>query len=291
LAKTELNVSPTHGLFTDEGFELEPYMDASMREPLYETENYQGVRDVVSVIQNPAIIARFVAQMESRQIILADGHHRYAASLAYRDTMMAENSRHTGEEDYNYHLIYLTNTESDDLWILPTHRLIKGLENFDEDEIMDRLQRNCTIEPLMSACDIDALILGRKWTYGVLFKESAYRIRLKPEVFASMHWDLPVEIKNLDLTVMHYFIIGEVLGIKEPFQNRSECIEYERSFPLCLSRVIKSEVQMALITRNISINAVKKVCRSGCTMPQKSTFFYPKVVCGFVFGSIRNTEK
>lgn len=290
LAKTELNVSATHGLFFDDSFELEPYMDRSMQHPVYHTEDYQGVRDVLSVIQDKDIINRFVAKMKDKRVILADGHHRYAGALDFRKAMMTDNPHHNGDEEYNFHLMYLTNTESDDLRILPTHRLIKGLDNFNESAILDKMHQNFTVEPLTNACDIDAVILGRKWTFGVLFKENAYRIRLKPEVFASMRWNLPAQIKNLDLTVMHYFIIEDILGIPGALQNKSECIEYQRNFPECLSRVVKSEAQMALITRNISINDVKTVCHSGCTMPTKSTFFYPKVVCGFVFGSIREGE-
>lgn len=286
LNKTKLNVSPTHGLYIDDMFELEPFMDQSIRQPIYKTEDYQGVRDVLSVIQDEDIIQRFIDKIKGKSIILADGHHRYAASLACRKKMMTANPRHTADLDYNFHLMYLTNTESDDLRILPTHRLIKGFENFDETTIIDKFRKNFIIDSPVNAYDIDAVILGTKWTFGVLFKESAYKIRLKPEAFALMQWNLPREIKNLDLTVMHYFIIEDILGIPGPFQNKSECIEYERSFPTCITKVVRSEAQMALITRNISINDVKTVCRSGCTMPQKSTFFYPKVVCGFVFGSI-----
>jgi len=49
---------------------------------------------------------------------------------------------------------------------------------------------------------------------------------------------------------------------------------------------MKEEAQMAIITNDVSIEDVKKVCGSGCTMPQKSTFFYPKAVCGFLFSSL-----
>jgi uncharacterized protein (DUF1015 family) len=69
-------------------------------------------------------------------------------------------------------------------------------------------------------------------------------------------------------------------------QTISSCIEYERSFAACLTRVMQNEVQLALITNEISISDVKTVCASGCTLPQKSTYFWPKAICGFVFSQI-----
>ena len=101
-----------------------------------------------------------------------------------------------------------------------------------------------------------------------------------------MKWNFPDHIKALDLTVMHYFIIQEVLGLKGSDQRTSSCIAYERSFAACLTRVMQKEVQLALITNEISISDVKSVCSSGCTLPQKSTYFWPKAICGFVFSSI-----
>ena len=101
LAATRLNVSPTHGLYTDETFELEKYMDESMRHPICEAEDYQGLRDVLSVIRDTRIIDRFVNLMEKKQVILADGHHRYAGSLGYMQQQKAANATHTGKERYN----------------------------------------------------------------------------------------------------------------------------------------------------------------------------------------------
>ena len=124
------------------------------------------------------------------------------------------------------------------------------------------------------------------WTFGLIFEDSAYYVSLKPAAIQKMKWNFPDEIKTLDLTLMHYFIIQEVLGIAGKDQDTSNCIEYERSFPACLTKVMKGEVQLALITNEISIADVKTICSSGCTLPQKSTYFWPKAICGFVFSSI-----
>ena len=290
LEHTQLNVSPTHGLYTDSSFELEKYMDESMCNPIYETEDYQGVRDVLSVIHDRAIIERFVEILRDKQIILADGHHRYEGSLLYRKKMMATNTPHTGDEGYNYHLMFFTNTEAKDLRILPTHRLVKGLPDINEADLLAKLEEDFIIKLVEDAYMINEIILGKKWAFGLLINENAYKIRLKPERIDTLPWNFPKEVKELDLTVLHYFVIEKVLGIAGKNQRHSEAIEFDRSFSDCLAKVIRKEVQLALITKDISMDDVKKVCYSGHIMPQKSTYFYPKVVCGFLFSSIKDDE-
>ncbi|MEZ4974526.1 MAG: DUF1015 domain-containing protein [Cyclobacteriaceae bacterium] len=290
LDKLQLHASATHGLYTDETHSLEKFMDEAITNPIYETEDYQGVRDVLAVIHDASVIRKFMEVINPKKIILADGHHRYEGSIAYRKNEAAKNPSHTGNEGYNYHLMYFTNTEADDLRILPTHRLIKGLQNFDEVTIREKLAEDFIIKPVEDAHTINEIILGKKWAFGLLFKDSAIKVRLKPEALSKMKWAFPDVIKALDLTVMHYFIIEKILGIPGKEQRYSNNIEFDRSFSDCLAKVIKSEAQMAIITQDISIENVKMVCASGFTMPQKSTYFYPKVICGFLFSTIKEDE-
>jgi uncharacterized protein (DUF1015 family) len=290
LAATQLHVSPTHGLYTDTSRELEKYMDESVLNPLYETEDYQGVRDVLSVIHDYRIIQRFIEVIRHKQIILADGHHRYESSLTYRKSRMAANPNHSGQEAYNFHLMYLTNTEANHLCILPTHRLIKGLPEISTDYLLAALDKYFIIKTVENPYELNEIILGKKWAFGLILKDSTYKIRLKPEVFAQMSWQFPEEVKELDLTVLHYFVIEKVLGIPGKDQRKSQNIGFSRSFSECLTKVMGGEAQMALITKDISMEEVKKVCASGYTMPQKSTYFYPKVICGFLYSSIQPNE-
>jgi len=290
LEKTELQVSPTHGLYTDPTLELERYMDEAITNPIYATEDYQGVRDVLAVIHDASVIQKFIAVIKPQPIILADGHHRYEGSLANMHTRMKNNPGHTGKEGYNYHLMYLTNTESDDLRILPTHRLIRNLPHFDEQEVLSKLEKDFVVKAIEDADTLNEIITGKDWTFGILLKDNAYKVRLRPEAFPKLKWPFPEEVKMLDLTVMHYFIIEKILGIPGKDQRQSEYIDFDRSFSDCLQKVSQGAAQMAIITNEVSIEEVKRVCHSGYTMPQKSTYFYPKVICGFLFSSIREEE-
>lgn len=290
LDKTQLNVSPTHGLYTDPESEIDKLLDEAMAHPLYETEDYQGVRDVFAVIHDAEVIKRIIAIIKDKKIILADGHHRYESSLFYQKKCQENNPNHTGNEGYNYHMMWFTNTEADDLRILPTHRLVSGLDNFSEEQLLSQLDQYFFIKPLAEASDINEIILGKLWAFGLLVNDNTYKIRLKPESIELMDWKFPKAIKELDLTVMHYFVIEKCLGIVGKDQRGSRNLSFERNFTKCVGSVEDGSSQCAIITKEISIETVKEVCYSGYTLPQKSTYFYPKVICGFLFGSIMQDE-
>jgi len=293
LARTEFQSSATHGLYRDEDFELEKYLDEAMQSPLCETEeDYQGARDVLAVIQDAAVIRRFQAVLAARQVILADGHHRYEGSLAYRHARRAAQPRATGREPWNYHLMYLTNAAADDLRILPTHRLLLELPgNLSDAELLARLLPYFTVLPKEDASDLPEIIAGKPWAFGLYVGGQAYKIRLRPEVHHQLSWVTTAEVKALDLTVLHFFVLEKVLGLIGPDVQRSwPGVAYVRSFAECLQRVDRGEARAAFIVNEVRMAEVEAVCHSGAVMPPKSTFFYPKTIGGFLFSSIADEE-
>lgn len=287
LQKTLLHASPTHGLYSDPTFTLEKYMDQAIADPIYETEDYQGVKDVLGIIQDAVAVKQFIDLLADKKVILADGHHRYESSLVLKHRLSRSS---TGKEGFNYHLMFLSNMESDDLRILPTHRLIHGLDDFSEEKVLRKLAPFFTIKPIEDSDTLYDIILGKPWAFGLVFKDNSYKVRLNPESFLDFAWPFPDEIKRLDLTVMHHYIIEKALGIPGREQRESPNISFDRSFADCLAKVERGEVQLAIITKDVAMEEVKRVCHSGFTMPQKSTYFYPKIICGFLFSSIREED-
>lgn len=291
---TQMHVSPTHGLYTDKENTIEQYMDDAMIHPIYDCEDYQGVRDVLGVIHDYKVIREIMTLLEDKQVILADGHHRYQGALAYLREQKSNNPGHTGNEPYNFHTMYLTNTESDDLRIFPTHRLIKKLKTFKKAEFLDALSEYFHIRYIDNEDDLNQVISGKKWAFGLMMGDDIYKIRLKQEKIYELDWDIPDVLKQLDITVLHYFLMEKVLGIKKDKQPTSKRIKFERNLSVCIKKAVKRKVQAAIITQEIPIETVKEVCYTGYTLPQKSTYFYPKVICGYLFGSIKpedNNEK
>ncbi|MFD2787355.1 DUF1015 domain-containing protein [Hymenobacter rubripertinctus] len=295
LARTEFESSATHGLYRDDTFELERYLDEAMLNPLYETaEDYQGARDVLAVIQDARVIRRFQQVLAGREVILADGHHRYEGSLAYRQARRAAaGTAYTGQEAWNYHLMYLTNAAADDLRILPTHRLLLELPGIGGPaELLARLAPYFTVLPLEDPYGLPERIAGKPWAFGLYLGEGeVYKIRLRPEVHTQLDWLTTPEVKALDLTVLHYFVLERVLGVAGPEAQRQwPGVAYVRNFPECLTRVDRGEARAAFITNEVSMAEVERVCHSGAVMPPKSTFFYPKTIGGFLFASISEAE-
>jgi uncharacterized protein (DUF1015 family) len=289
LKSTEFQPSPTHGLYEDPMHQLEVYMDEAIEDPIYDVEDYQGVREVLSVIHDLPTIRIFLELIDSKAIILADGHHRYEAAIAYRKEMTSANPVHTGEEAYNYHLMYFTNTDSKDLRILPTHRLFKNF-SLSENEILQKAEDWFMIRKVFDVDEISELILHKQWAFGLVFKESAFKIRLKPERFEEFILDVPQEVKSVDLMVLHYFFIEKVLGIKLEDQRFSDKIEYERNLHRCIGKVGEGSADFAVITKEVSMSQVLEVCKTGYMMPQKSTYFYPKTISGLLFASVNEDE-
>ncbi len=288
LGATEIQASPTHGLYEDESDELEHHMDAAMASPLYEVEDYQGVREVLGVIHDAAVIARFVAVLGEKKVILADGHHRLEGAIEYRRRQQAAfpEARWKGSD---YHLMYLTNVHGNHLKILPTHRLLYGL-GISEAELLDRIREWFDVRLFGDPEELANYTFQRKWSFGLVLSDEAFVIKFKPDRFAEVRPDLPEAVRNLDLVVLHCILFEKILGINPEEQRKSDRLAFERNFPRCLREVKSGKASFAVITREIELKQVLEVCKTGALMPQKSTYFYPKALGGLLFGSIKQEE-
>jgi uncharacterized protein (DUF1015 family) len=289
LENSEMNICPTHGLYSDPEHSLEKYMDESMTAPVYDIKDSNGVINKVAIIHDKKVIEKFIAVLKNKPVILADGHHRFNASMIYKK-QKTEKQVFIGTEPWNFHCMYLSNTEANEVKILATHRIIDPIENFDQEKFLKKISEYFELKKINDVNLINSEIAGHKWNYGLILKNEQYILILKKDLTSKIEWNFPKEIKELDLTVLHYFIIGKGLNIKEKDQKNIKNINFSNKFTKCINAVKEDKAQMALITREIPIEEVKKVCYSGYTFPQKSTYFYPKVICGLVFSSVKQED-
>ena len=291
LRDSKLQVNPTHGLYHDPNFSLEAIMDEAMLAPIYEVEDYQGVRDVIAIIHDAEAIAEFMKVMEAQKIVLADGHHRYEAAVAYKKECISKlHGVYTGAEPFNWHLMYLTNDANPDLRILATHRLIKGIGNWPKEEWRKRLEVFFDIKTLEDPSTLPEVISGKKHAFGLILPNACFKLRLKEGMLAHLDWAFPDEVKELDLTVLHYFVIWRILGISGPAQRKSAMLSYDRNFIRGLQKVNAGQADALFVTNPVTTAEVRQVAELGQTMPPKSTFFYPKVLGGFFFSSLHPVE-
>lgn len=288
LRATEIQASPTHGLYGDPEDRLSQYMDAAVQTPLYELEDYQGVREVMAVIVDPQIIRIFVSVLKDKQVILADGHHRLQGAISYRKVMEGTLPEKVWR-GYDYHLMYLTNSVGNHLKILPTHRLFYDLE-MSAGELLDKLQEWFHLKKFADPDELGEYAFPKRHTFGLVLGEESFTLRLKEERYSEFTQHLPESIRKLDLTVLHEVLFAKIVGIPAGEQRSSGQIAYERNFSRCISEVRSGRASFAVITRELELEQVLEVCKSGEVMPQKSTYFYPKALGGLVFASINQDE-
>jgi len=147
--KTRANISPVFGIYADESGTgdrlLKEY--AASHEPVLEAE-LQGVENRMWRITEPELLAELQEVLLERTVYIADGHHRYATGLNYRNERAEANTCHTGEEPYNFILTYLANMYDEGLLIFPIHRVVHGLADFDAEALLGKLGEKFSLTEL-----------------------------------------------------------------------------------------------------------------------------------------------
>ena len=288
---TNSNFSQVFTLYSDPGKKIDTVIDpVHSTAPVVDVE-FESVRNQLWAMNDPTAIAAIAAELEPKQVLIADGHHRYETGLAYRDLMRSQNPNHTGKELYNYIMMFFTNLDDEGLVIFPTHRVMHSLQKFDGGALISTLQKHFDVQvyPTPQAMT-DALRQFPRFAYGFVSHHSPkfYVARLKNESdFATLVPDnLPGEVKGLDVVLLHHYIIRELLGVSQEAQEKKLNIHYLQSIHESVDEVASGKAQVAFFVNPTKIEQVRAVAKSGNTMPQKSTFFYPKLISGLVLNKM-----
>jgi uncharacterized protein (DUF1015 family) len=259
LRATGANLGPIFGLY-DRPNEPVRTLLGDVGAPVVDVDGWHQLWRVT----DPATIARFTAALADQTIIIADGHHRYETALAYRDTQ-------PGNEATAYVMTYLANMEEEGVVILPTHRLVRG--PLDDVGLERRLRELFDAEPpdrtrRRAAGEIDAVLPGR-----------VLRLRPRP---AALEWlaDLPAVIRELDVALFDAAILGPVLG-REP-----GALDFTHDDDDAVDAVTARRAGAAFLLTPPTLAQVRAVCLAGEVMPEKSTYFYPKLATGLVFSLV-----
>ena len=295
------NFSSIFGLFSDPSKRIDSVLKDYMRHsPLYDLVDDAGMRHTLWAIRDNKVIQIITGVMSDKQVFIADGHHRYETAINYRNEMREKLPNFTGEELYNYVMMYFTNTNSEGLSILPIHRLVSNLSNFDKKKIIKKAGEFFNIEKL-SLNESDEKTVKQKLfsdmkergkkehIFGMYLGNDEYLLlTLKDEdvldrlITNSRHpsW------KKLDVTILHTLLIEKVLGVSEKNLAEQKNITYTISEDEAIKDVKAGKYQIALFLNPTKIEEVKDVATAGEKMPQKSTFFYPKLLTGLVMNKL-----
>ncbi|MFQ6001143.1 MAG: DUF1015 domain-containing protein [Anaerolineae bacterium] len=255
-----------------------------------------GVRHTLRVIDDPQTIAAVQAEMEpKRNLIIADGHHRYETALAYRDEMRQNISAWEPDMAFNYRMVGLVSMDDPGLTILPTHRVMHSLPNWKTAEFLAKAEEFFEVSPVEGKAKLFskmARMAAKEHVFGLFDGQGYYLLRLKDEGVMDRFVEASRarEWKTLDVSILHELVIERVLGLNKESVKRQENINYIRDAEEGIEAVKSGQAQFVFFLSPTKISQVKACSGVGEKMPQKSTDFYPKMISGLVMMPVGKGE-
>ena len=283
--RTRANISSIFGLYADEELQADRLIEeyVSSHEPVVDA-SFQGVRNQLWKITDPDITGKVQQVLLERQVYIADGHHRYETGVNYRNLRAEENPSHTGEEPYNFILVYLANIFDKGLIIFPLHRMVHSLDRFNADALFDALGANFSITPLGGREELKQYLDGEtsNHAYGVVTSTGVWGIRLKTPPETLLGESVPGPLLQLSVVVLHELILQRVLGITPEAMRSQANLVYIEDDREVFENVSSGKMQVGFVVKPTTVEQVRDISQAGEVMPQKSTYFYPKIMTGLV---------
>jgi uncharacterized protein (DUF1015 family) len=228
-----------------------------------------------------------VAAGEARPITIADGHHRYETALRYRDERRMTRSC---EEDpaFDYLLTLCLEATGQQLTVLPTHRLVRGIGDEGAATLLTRAGELFDVEPVSSSSELIAVFSdatrgqGGEGRFGLWTRRGGAILRARRAAFRSRVPEGGEALRSLDVTLLGVAL--EVLAGLDAAAIAGGSVAFTKSAADAVATVDErlDEVDAAFLLDGTPVASIEAVARDGDVMPQKSTYFYPKALTGLV---------
>lgn len=273
-------------LYSDPSNEIESLLRAKTEEDpdISMLDEYETLHRVWRV-HDPALIQTVQQKMQDKKLLIADGHHRYETALAYRNERRSETGSSDPKAPYEFVMMTLIPMESRGLVILPTHRIVHGLLDFDRERMLEVAGQFFDIDriDLRTESRSATTLLGEAGENGTAFvavtRQGPYLMRAKQDAIQNALRDLPALQRELDVVQLHRVMLERVLGISEEAIRNQENVRYERDAFEAISWV-RQGANVAFLMNPAKIEQVRDIAFNGEVLPQKSTDFYPKLLSG-----------
>jgi uncharacterized protein (DUF1015 family) len=286
LEATRSHLECIYGLYRDDAREVAVAIETAEWMPIADFKGEDDVRHELSMCIDEVANSRIAAAMHGEKIWIADGHHRYETARAFREATGGA----SGVTAEDFILIGLSSMHDPGLALLPTHRIVSS-HAMTRNDATTKLQPFFNVRPVSNdelPAQVRALAALDTRAFGlVLPGETGLLLTLdKPE--EALRWieregsDL---LKLLDVTILHDVILEKALGVKG-----LESISYTRDADEAVSAVQQSSDKFAIITNPPSVDDMRRIAEGGEKMPQKSTYYYPKLLSGLVFWSMSDFD-
>jgi uncharacterized protein (DUF1015 family) len=285
------NLEPIQLMYMDQNDSIRKTMDAALDTPLIKVKGYDGFIHQLWRLDDSKTVETIVDQLKKKILFIADGHHRYQTSINYAQ----EKREQTGNKDpnapFNYIMVVLCNMFDPGLSILPTHRLIK-MSKVKSDDLIRKLEKYFTIEKKLIEDKkkdyqktgkkiMDDIATEKNHTFALYAKDVYYILTLKDEhVMDALATDHSKTWRTLDVSILHKLILEQFLGINE--KNLEDHVKYTRVDAEAIQFVDDEKYDFSFFINATKIDQLKIIADASEHMPQKSTYFLPKMLSGLV---------
>ena len=294
-------------LYSDPAFTAEQMIfDGGKPADLQITDEYNVVHRVWR-LTDPHLINLIVTAMQDKKLIIADGHHRYETSVAYMHERAAELghtvSRHTDENDESPSnradephphtlvpafpeaamMMTFVNMDAPGITILPTHRVVFGLDTYSTEAFLAKAQQFFDITTLVEP-NLEELTVSEGVAFIAATADGNHLLTAKPDAIrqalAASHPGISPRQAQLDVVQLHNIVLEHLLGLSHESIARVENIRYLRDAKEAVQQVHSGEANVAFLIKPVTLQQLKDISLSNDVMPQKSTDFYPKLLSG-----------
>jgi len=289
---TASNMSQIYSLYMDEEKTVAHWIDAqSSGEPDLTFTTEDGIIQNVWIVTDAAVNAQITALFDEKQVFIADGHHRYETALNYRKLRHEADGTENGTMPYDYVMMMLVPMNDGGLFVFPTHRMLRDLENFDELLLVGFLTEEFTVSKIyFTEGDYADIITDRlantvdETLFGLYTGQNYYYL-LNLKHTRTLDSKMPERseaYRHLDVTVLHKLILEQYLGIDEENMKNQKNLVYTRDAHEAIDSVQNGDFDCAFLINPTKVSEIREIAQANEKMPQKSTYFWPKLVTGIV---------
>ncbi|MGH7437137.1 MAG: DUF1015 domain-containing protein [Polyangiaceae bacterium] len=291
---TRANLSPGFMLYRDATGSL----DASLAEAneIARFSTADGVTHVLSKVSKREALRAIVAGVEKSSLLIADGHHRYETAVRYCQEVSEANPGAPARAEHRYFMTFLVNGDDPNLVVFPTHRHVHSLASFSFDAVVSGVRDWFAVEELARGVAADAAIAAlrkagaaRPSVVAAAPDGRAAVLTVRADVDLARHptlGKLVPALRKTDVAVLHSGILEQVLGITPEAQAAKANLWYPQDGRATLEALRGGKGQVLFLMNATPVAQVRDVAEAGEVMPQKSTFFYPKVFTGLAIHTL-----
>ncbi len=284
------NLEPIQLLYIDEQDEILQSINKIKGVPLISVTGYDSFNHQIWKISDKQVIETVKNKLKNEILFIADGHHRYQTAINFAEEQAKQSNVSDNDAPYNYRMVILVNMFDDGLAILPTHRLIK-MSSIDRKNLIRHIRKYFIVEEFDLKTDDKTKLIVKEISnklktknehkFALFFKDGYYLLTLKDEdIMNTLANDHSETWRTLDVSILHKIILEHIMGITQ--DTLEDHIKYTRDDEEAVSFVQDDTFDCSVLMNATKINELKIIADGGEHMPQKSTYFLPKMLSGLV---------